>query len=135
MKKKINRKLPKQMTQSQANKFLTYYSHCQFLYDFIEEDWERSSGNVRKVKLLTNQLKNELEKNVDHIFKSQNSEGVDMQNVVEQFVNASGIMKFFFELGLQMDTMEEDKKLELNNRVNSLMEEYGLDLKMYGNER
>jgi hypothetical protein len=33
-----------------------------------------------------------------------------------------------------MDTMEEDKKLELNNRVNTLMEEYGLDLKMYGNE-
>jgi hypothetical protein len=31
--------------------------------------------------------------------------------------------------------MEEDKKLELNNRVNTLMEEYGLDLKMYGNER
>lgn len=123
------------MTHKQANKFLLYYSHCQFLYDFIEEDWERSSGNVRKVKLLTNQLKNELEKNVDHIFKSQNSEGVDMQNVVEQFVNASGIMKFFFELGLQMDTMEEDKKLELNNRVNNLMEEYGLDLKMYGNER
>jgi len=123
------------MTHKKANKFLLYYSHCQFLYDFIEEDWERSSGNVRKVKLLTNQLKNELEKNVDHIFKSQNSEGVDMQNVVEQFVNASGIMKFFFELGLQMDTMEEDKKLELNNRVNSLMEEYGLDLKMYGNER
>lgn len=123
------------MTKSQANKFLTYYSHCQFLYDFIEEDWERSSGNVRKVKLLTNQLKSELEKNVDHIFKSQNGEGVDMENVVEQFVNASGIMKFFFELGLQMDTMEEDKKLELNNRVNNLMEEYGLDLKMYGNER
>jgi hypothetical protein len=123
------------MTHNQANKFLLYYSHCQFLYDFIEEDWERSSGNVRKVKLLTNQLKSELEKNVDHIFKSQNGEGVDMENVVEQFVNASGIMKFFFELGLQMDTMEEDKKLELNNRVNTLMEEYGLDLKMYGNER
>ena len=84
---------------------------------------------------MTNQLNIELEKNVDHIFKSQNGDGVDMQNVVEQFVNASGIMKFFFELGLQMDTMEEAKKLELNNRVNSLMEEYGLDLKMYGNER
>lgn len=123
------------MTHKQANKFLLYYSHCQFLYDFIEEDWERSSGNVRRVKLLTNQLKGELEKNVDHIFNSQNSEGTDMQNVLEQFVNASGIMKFFFELGLQMDTMEECKKLELNNRVNLLMEEYGLDLKMYGNER
>lgn len=123
------------MTQSQANKFLTYYSLCQHIYDFIESDWERSSVNVRKVKLLTNQLKSELEKNVDHIFKSQNGEGVDMENVVEQFVNASGIMKFFFELGLQMDTMEEAKKLELNNRVNTLMEEYGLDLKMYGNER
>ena len=85
------------MTQSQANKFLTYYSHCQFLYDFIEEDWERSSGNVRKVKLLTNQLKSELEKNVDHIFKSQNGERVDMEKVVEPFVNASGIMNYFFE--------------------------------------
>lgn len=116
------------MTQTQANKFLTYYSHCQFLYDFIENDWEKSSGNVRKVKLLTNQLKNELEKNIDHIFASKGVEGVDMGSVLDQFVNASATMGQLFNVGLMMDTIQEDKRLELNDRLNKLLAEYDITL-------
>lgn len=116
------------MTTHQANKFLTYYSHCQFLYDFIENDWERSSGNVRKVKLLTNQLKKELEKNIDHIFASKESEGVDMGNVLDQFVNASITMGHLFNVGLMMDTIEEDKRIELNDKMNALLKEYNIKL-------
>lgn len=116
------------MTQTQANKFLTYYSLCQHIYDFIESDWERSSGNVRKVKLLTNQLKGELEKNIDHIFGAKEAEGVDMGNVLEQFVNASAVMGKLFQVGLVMDTMPEEKRLELNDKMNSLFEEYNIEL-------
>lgn len=116
------------MTQKQANKFLTYYSHCQFLYDFIENDWEKSSGNVRKVKLLTNQLKKELEKCIDHIFVSKEVEGVDMGSVLDQFVNASSTMGQLFNVGLMMDTIEEDKRLELNTRLNNLLAEYNIKL-------
>lgn len=116
------------MTQSQANKFLVYYSHCQFLYDFIESDWERSSGNVRKVKLLTNQLKSELEKNINHIFGAKEAEGVDMGNVLDQFVNASAVMGKLFQVGLIMDTMTEESRLELNDKMNKLFEDYNINL-------
>jgi hypothetical protein len=99
--------------------------------DFVDEKWVHSSYNVRKVKLLTNQLKQELEKSVDHVFTNKNTDGVDMSNVLDQFVNASYVMQFFFRIGLYMDEMPYDKKHELNSRINDLLKEYNIDLKTY----
>ena len=122
------------MTQQQSHDYLTYYSLCNFMADFIDDRWARNSNNVRKVKLLTNQLKGELEKSIDHVFESKNSEGIDMGNVLDQFVNASDVMHFFFKVGLQMDEMEEDKKVELNDKINQLLLDYNINLKSYKNE-
>ena len=122
------------MTQQQSHDYLTYYSLCNFMADFIDDRWARNSNNVRKVKLLTNQLKGELEKSIDHVFESKNSEGIDMGNVLDQFVNASQVMSFFFQIGLQMDEMEEDKKIELNDKINNLLLDYNINLKSYKNE-
>lgn len=122
------------MTQQQSHDYLTYYSLCNFMADFIDDRWARNSNNVRKVKLLTNQLKGELEKSIDHVFESKNSEGIDMGNVLDQFVNASDVMHFFFKVGLQMDEMEEDKKVELNDKINQLLLDYNINLKLYKNE-
>jgi hypothetical protein len=102
--------------------------------DFIDDRWARNSNNVRKVKLLSNQLKGELEKSIDHVFESKNSKGIDMGNVLDQFVNASDVMHFFFKVGLQMDEMEEDKKMELNDKINQLLLDYNINLKLYKNE-
>ena len=99
--------------------------------DFVDEKWVHSSYNVRKVKLLTNQLKQELEKSVDHVFTNKNTDGVDMSNVLDQFVNASYVMQFFFRIGLYMDEMPHDKKHEMNSRINDLLKEYNIDLKTY----
>jgi hypothetical protein len=99
--------------------------------DFIEDRWSNSSTNVKKVKYLTNQLKGELEKSINHIFESKENGGVDMNNVLDQFINASFVMEFFFNVGLEMDLMEEDKKVELNDRMNKLLQEYNIDLNKY----
>ena len=122
------------MTQKQSHDYLTYYSLCNFMADFIDDRWARNSNNVRKVKLLSNQLKGELEKSIDHVFESKNSKGIDMGNVLDQFVNASDVMHFFFKVGLQMDEMEEDKKMELNDKINQLLLDYNINLKLYKNE-
>lgn len=119
------------MTKEQSHNYLTYYALCNFMTDFVDEKWVHSSYNVRKVKLLTNQLKQELEKSVDHVFTNKNTDGVDMGNVLDQFVNASYVMQFFFRIGLFMDEMPHDKKHELNSRINDLLKEYNIDLKTY----
>jgi hypothetical protein len=119
------------MTKEQSHNYLTYYALCNFMTDFVDEKWVHSSYNVRKVKLLTNQLKQELEKSVDHVFTNKNTDGVDMSNVLDQFVNASYVMQFFFRIGLFMDEMPYDKKQEMNTRINDLLKEYNIDLKTY----
>ena len=116
------------MTQQESHNYLTYYSLCNFMQDFIEDKWANSSNNVRKVKLLSNQLKGELEKSVDHVFQNKNTEGVDMGNVLEQFVQASYIMEYFFKVGLQMDELSDDKKNQLNKEMNELLALYDINL-------
>ena len=116
------------MTQQESHNYLTYYSLCNFMQDFIEDKWANNSNNVRKVKLLSNQLKGELEKSVDHVFQNKNTEGVDMGNVLEQFVQASYIMEYFFKVGLQMDELSDDKKDQLNKEMNELLALYDINL-------
>ena len=121
------------MTQQESHNYLTYYSLCNFMQDFIEDKWANSSNNVRKVKLLSNQLKGELEKSVDHVFQNKNTEGVDMGNVLEQFVQASYIMEYFFKVGLQMDELSDDKKDQLNKEMNELLALYDINLNITKN--
>lgn len=116
------------MTNSESHKLLTFYSICNFLADFIEDRWCKSSLNVRKTKQLSNQLRLELEKSINHIFASKEAEGVDMSNVLDQFVNASIIMEKLFFVGLEMDLMTTEKKEELNDRMNNLLLEYNIQL-------
>lgn len=117
------------MKINKHHNYLIYYSLCNFMTDFIEEKWEKESTNVRKVKLLTKQLKSELEKSIDHIFRNTNSPEIDMDSVLQQFVNSSQVMEFLFRVGLIMDEMDNSKKDELNTRMNELLLEYDVDLK------
>ncbi len=116
------------MTTKESHNYLTFYSLCNFMQDFIEDKWARNSSNVRKVKLLSNQLKGELEKSVDHVFTNKDTEGVDMGNVLEQFVQASYIMEFFFKVGLHLDELQADQKDKLNKEMNELLAQYGINL-------
>ena len=116
------------MTQQESHNYLTFYSLCNFMQDFIEDKWATNSNNVKKVKLLSNQLKGELEKSVDHVFTNKDTEGVDMGNVLEQFVQASYIMEYFFKVGLRMDELSDNKKDQLNNEMNELLALYDINL-------
>jgi len=116
------------MTTAEANQYLTYYSMCNFMTDFIEDKWVRSNGNIKKVKYLTNQLRPELEKSINHIFQAKETEGVQMSNVLDQFVQASYVMEHLFKIGLEMDNLKDSKKDELSQRINDLLSEYGIKL-------
>lgn len=116
------------MTTKESHDYLTYYSLANFMTDFIEEKWIRHNSNIKKVKYLTNQLKGELEKSVNHIFQSKESEGVDMNNVLDQFVQASYVMEKLFRVGLEMDNLSENDKIALNEKMNALLSEYSIEL-------
>lgn len=99
-----------------------YYATCNLLADFLHEEWEGNTLNVRKVKLLSNQLRNELEKSVDVLFDK--SVDMDFGKVADQFINATEAMHQFFLLGLLMDELEEDVKKEMNKEINDVIKKY-----------
>ena len=99
-----------------------FYSLCNLMADFHYDKWHHNRLNVRKVKYLSNQLKEELEKSIDVLFdKSIDS---DFTSVADQFINATQAMEEFFKLGLKMDELEDKKKEELQIKLNEIINQY-----------
>lgn len=117
------------LVHKDAHTLVKYYALCNLMVDIIDEKWTRSSLNIHKVKLLTNQLKSELEKSINRIFNGSYDDKTDIGQVLDQFVNASTIMDTLFELGLIMDEMEDDKKDKFNQELNDLLKKYGVEIK------
>lgn len=99
-----------------------YYALCNLLADFLHDKWQGHTMNVRKVKLLSNQLRTELEKSVDVLFDK--SMDMDFGAIADQFINATNTMEDFFILGLLMDEIEDDKKVEMNKKINEIILHY-----------
>lgn len=100
-----------------------YYALCNLMADFMYEKWNGHTLNVRKVKLLSNQLKSELEKSVDVLF-NKSVDDVDFAKVGDQFINATQIMEDFFIMGLKMDELPENDKQEMNDKINAIIKTY-----------
>jgi len=99
-----------------------FYSLCNLMADFQYDKWHHNRLNVRKVKYLSNQLKEELERSIDVLFdKSIDS---DFTSVADQFINATQAMEEFFKLGLKMDELEDKKKEELQIKLNEIINQY-----------
>ena len=112
-------KLKNQPTLQDATFF---YSLCNLMADFYYEKWEYNSLNVRKVKYLSKQLKDELERSIDVLFDKRID--ADFGPVAEQFVNATQLMENFFKLGLEMEELEDEKKTEMNDKLNEIINQY-----------
>lgn len=98
-----------------------FYSLCNLMADFMYDKWTFNRLNVRKVKYLSNQLKEELERSIDVLFdKAIDSD----RSAVDQFINATQAMEEFFKLGLKMDELEDGKKEELQNKLNEIINQY-----------
>jgi hypothetical protein len=113
------------LTDAELRDMIRYYAHCQSLRDFIDDKVVASNFHYHKIKQYTNMLVNELEKQVDVLMKVENGES--QGTVLEQFVNASAMGDYLFDIALKMETIDRDKKIECATRVSEIFKEYGIE--------
>lgn len=99
-----------------------FYSLCNLMADYHYGTWRNNQINVRKIKMLSNQLAKELEKPIDVLFKTSGRD--DFTDVADQFINATESMEKFFKLGLKMDELDDPIKNELMDKLNAIIKEY-----------
>ena len=110
------------LSDAELRDMIRYYAHCQSLRDFIDDRVVASNFHYHKIRQYTNMLVNELEKQVDVLMKVENGES--QGTVLEQFVNASAMGDYLFDIALKMETIDEDKKIECATRVSEIFKEY-----------
>jgi hypothetical protein len=113
------------LTDKEIRDMLRYYAHCQSLRDFIDEKVVATKFCYQKIKALTNQLVNELEKQVDVLMNTKSDN--DNNLVLDQFVNASIQADNLFEITLKMELLEDDKKIECATKISDILKEYGIE--------
>ncbi len=104
---------------------VAYYAKCQSLRDFIDEKVVPANFHYQKVKQFTNLLVKELESQVDYLIK-QNPDS-DIEAIVEQFVDCSQQADYLYDIALNMELLEEDKKIECATKVSKIFREYGVE--------
>jgi hypothetical protein len=115
------------MTQQDKDKALTYFTMCQALIHIIEDEWKGNPVNKQRVKSITNQQLNELEKAVEILLpKGEYSE--DGMKVAEQFTDAAEAMLFFYKIGVQMSRLDDTKRETLNTQMNILLKSYEINV-------
>ena len=115
--------------QQNYDKALKYLALCQALINVIDEEWKGNQLNKQKVKSITNQLVNELEKVISKLIPS-NDFSEEALNVTEQFVDASNAMIQFYDLGVQLARLDDVKCQGFTTQLNILLKSYGLDVEM-----
>lgn len=113
------------LNDKEMRDMICYYAKCQSLRDFIDEKVVASNFYFQKIKLITNNLVVELEKQVDILMKA---EGGDSQGaVLDQFVNASIQSDYLFDIALKMEILDNDKKIECATKVSEILKSYGVE--------
>lgn len=113
------------LSEQEIRDMLRYYAHCQSLRDFIDEKVVATKFCYQKIKALTNQLVNELEKQVDVLMNTKSEN--DNNLVLDQFINASIQADTLFEVALKMELLDEDKKIECATKISDILKEYGIE--------
>lgn len=118
------------MTKSEEKEvrtMVTYFSLCSHLRDYIEENVSKSKFNFNKVKMITNQLAIELEKGIDIVFDAKEFSPEDKMDMLDNFVNSTRFMEYYFKKGLLLQNMDPNKVEELSNKINEIFNEYGIN--------
>lgn len=113
------------LNDQEVRDMVAYYAKCQSLRDFIDEKVVPSNFHYQKVKQYTNLLVKELEGQVDFLIKLNNSENIEA--LVEQFVDCSQQADYLYDIALNMELLEEDKKIECATKVSAIFREYGVE--------
>lgn len=113
------------LDDQEIRNMICYYAKCQSLRDFIDEKVVPSNFHYHKIRQYSNLLVKEMEAQVDALIKA--GDGGDSVSVVEQFVNASQQSDYFFEIGLKMQLLDNDKNIECATKVSEIFKEYGVE--------
>lgn len=112
---------------------LVYYALCGMMTNWIEENIIPDRIVYRhKVKMLTNQLNQELQKPINDFFEMVNKENAsedvyEARELTEQIHIATLAMEHFFRLGMQLNDMDPVRKQGLTTQMNILLKSYGLE--------
>ena len=113
------------MTQEDKDKLLTYFTMCQALIHIIEDDWKGNPANKQKIKQITKQQLNELEKVIE-ILLPRGDYSQEGMKVTEQFIEAAESMVRFYKIGVAMSRLDEQKRELVNIGLTSLLKYHEL---------
>lgn len=117
----------KDLAEKDKNALLTYFSLCQALINHIDEGWQGNPVNRQTVKNRTEALLKSLEGSINILFP-RNPQLNGGAEVVGQFDEASRAMMAFYNLGVKIAGMEEEKRETFNTQLDILLKSYGLNL-------
>ncbi len=106
---------------------VTYFTLCSHLRDYIEENVSTAKFNYNKVKMLTNQLSKELEKSVDIVFDAKEFSEEDKNDMLDNFVNATRMMEYFFKKGLLMQKVDPTLIEGMSDKINQIFLDHGIN--------
>lgn len=112
---------------NKVENLMLYSVFCCYLRDFIEENMSESEYNVRKTKMLSNQLVAELTKTIDVVFKAEPDNDARLE-ITSDYLDAVGFMDKFFRVGQRLYKMEDEKRIELTIKMDNLLKEYGIEI-------
>ena len=111
----------------QVQNMVTYFTLCSHLRDYIEENVSKAKFNYNKVKMLTNQLSNELEKSVNIVFDAKSFSEDDKTDMLDNFVKGTRFMEYYFKKGLQVQKIDPLLIEEMSDKINQIFKEYGIN--------
>jgi len=120
----------KAMTENedkQVRNMVTYFTLCSHLRDYIEENVIKAKFNYNKVKMLTNQLSNELEKSVNIVFDAKSFSDMDKDDMLDNFVKGTRFMEYYFKKGMQVQKLDPALVEEMSDKINQIFLEYGIN--------
>lgn len=112
------------LTNKEMRDMIQYYAMCQSLRDFIDDRVAPSNFHFQKIKQYSNLLVKELEAQVDVLMKADANK--EQGAVLEQFVNATAQADYLFDVALQLEGIDQDKKIECATKVSDILKEYGI---------
>lgn len=110
----------------QIRNMVTYFTLCSHLRDYIEENVNKAKFNFNKVKMLTNQLSNELEKSIDIVFDAKSFSEEDKTDMLDNFVQGTRFMEYYFKKGLQVQNIDPALIEEMSDKINQIFKDYGV---------
>lgn len=113
--------------EEQKKNMVTYFVLCCHLRDFIEDKVQGSKFNYQTIKMMTNNLSRELEKSINVIFNVKNIDDEAKNDMLDHYVFATAQMAKFFDVGLQMDNMDEDTRKKFSDEIDVIMKKYGIN--------